>query len=397
MLFGKKKKSENGSKKKPSKEDKKKAKSKKKNNKKNDKEKNKNSSARVSEKEHVFRDVKYFRYMPYSLLVAVVLLIGGFGWMAYNNHQYSVEQSRLSMPMGTQLPLFKGTAKGSAQLTLGNSIISPDRKHMAVSIQYNADAHQYMSSFGYKYHLWLVADKGYPAQQIHMKYGFFGTDGNGILQISSDKPFRNQAIVVMLIDESNMVTSDQLNDSSSPVANDNNIDKSITAQLAAGNMNNSSQDGNNNANSNSQKSSGPAIYYMRLNPYSAKKASKPWKDERELCDMLFVDSNLKKLKKQMNQTQEKLDSAKDTLNEYNERLKINPQDENAIQGKQNIEDSISNLQQTYKTDLKQYNRDKRYEISNNILGKEAHSFRTILTNDMSYFGNSGSGSSGGSN
>lgn len=391
MLFKKKKKSENDLKKKPSKVNKK---NKKKDKSKKKAEKEKNVPNRVSEKEHVFKDVRYFRYMPYSLLVALVLLIGGVGWMAYNNHQYSVEQSRLSMPKGTQLPLFKGTAKGQAQLTIGDSIVSPDKKHMAVSIQYNQAAHMNMSAFGNKYHLWLVTDKGYPVKNIHMKYGFFGTDGNGVLQISSDKPFRNQAIVVMLIDESNLVTEDELNSSSSPVA-DNNIDKSITAQLAEGNMNNNSQDDGTNANGNSHKSSGPPIYYMRLNPYSAEKVNREWDNERELCDLLFVNSNLKKLKKQMNSVRSRLKSAQETLDECNRRLEVNPQDQYATEKKQNMEDSINSLQSTYNQDLKQYKKDKAYRISKHILGDEADSFRVIETNNMSYFGNSGSGSSGG--
>lgn len=390
MLFKKKKKSESDLKKKQSKTDKK---VKKKTAKKEKSKKEKNVPNRVSEKEHVFRDVRYFRYMPYSLLIALVLLIGGVGWMAYNNHQYSVEQSRLSMPKGTQLPLFKGTAKGQAQLTIGDSIISPDKKHMAISIQYNADAHKNMSAFGNQYHLWLVTDKGYPVKNIHMKYGFFGTDGNGVLQISSDKPFRNQAIVVMLIDESNLVTEDELNDSSSPVA-DNNIDKSITAQLAEGNMNNDNQD-NNAATSSSQKSSGPPIYYMRLNPYSAKKVNQGWENERELCDLLFVNSNLKKLKKQMNSVRSQLKATEKTLEECNKRLEVNPQDQYATEKKQSMEDSINSLQNTYDQDLKQYEKDKSYRISKHILGDEADSFRVIETNNMSYFGNSGSGNSGG--
>lgn len=385
MLFKKKKKSGNGSKKELSKVNKEKDTSKKK------AKKEKNTPNRVNEKEHVFKDVRYFRYMPYSLLIALILLIGGVGWMAYNNHQYAVEQGRLSMPKGTQLPLFKGTAKGQAELSIGDSIISPDKKHMAVSIQYNSDAHKNMSSFGNQYRLWLVTSKGYPVKNIHMKYGFFGTDGNGVLQISSDKPFRNQAIVVMLIDESNLATENELDSSESPVA-DNNIDKTITAQLAEGNMNNSQDNGNSNS---SQKSSGPPIYYMRLNPYSAKKVKQNWNNERELCDLLFVNSNLKKLEKQMESARNKLKTAQKTLDECNKRLEINPQDQYAIEKKQNMENSISTLQNTYNQDLKQYKEDKAYRISKHILGDEANTFRIKETNNMSYFGNNDSGNSGG--
>ena len=98
MLFSKKKDSGTSSKKKLSKKEKKTAKAEKNNNKDSRKKesKKKKTPNRVSEKEHVFRDVRYFRYMPYSLLVALIcFLIGGI-WIGYNNHQQKVEAARQS-------------------------------------------------------------------------------------------------------------------------------------------------------------------------------------------------------------------------------------------------------------------------------------------------------------
>lgn len=400
MLFSKKKDSGTSSKKKLSKEEKKKAKAEKKKKKSNNKDskkkdskkkdKKKNAPARVAEKEHVFRDVRYFRYMPYSLLVALVcFLIGGI-WIGYNNHQQKVEAARQSMPIGTQLPLSQGNAKGN--LKVGGIIVSKDHKHMAVSISYDQTAHTNLSAFGSNYFMWLVSSPDFPVKDVHLKYGFFGTDGNGVLQINSDKPLPNEAFVVMLADKSNLVNANQLSASGADDDQDD-IDKSITAQLAEGNLNNNDDNNNNNQNSSSANTKANIpVYYVRLNPYYAKTV-KTWDNERELCDELFVKDNLKKLKQQMNHDTSQLKEAKRTLKEYNRRLAINPQDQNAQQDQQSMEQQIQSLQESYNSAKKQYDRDISYRISEHILGDEATKFHVIQTTNLQFFGNAGPGGS----
>ena len=82
---------------------------------------------------------------------------------------------------------------------------------MAIEINYDDTARKTMSSFGYKYKLYLLAAPNYPADNIKLKYGYFSTDGNGVLQIhSKNGKLKNQAFIVGLGDRSGMVDADNL-------------------------------------------------------------------------------------------------------------------------------------------------------------------------------------------
>ena len=138
------------------KEEKKRLKKEKKKNKKSS-EKSTDGPKRVSEKEHLFSDVKLFRVMPILFVLSFVFLAAGWGGMAYNTHKYNVAQGRVSMKQGETLPLYYGTQENQQKGTLkiGRSILSKDHKQMAVSIQYDSDAHQNLSAFGNEYKLFF--------------------------------------------------------------------------------------------------------------------------------------------------------------------------------------------------------------------------------------------------
>lgn len=343
-----------------------------KNNSKSLKKKNKDSVNRVAEKEHVFPDVRMYHIMPNLLAIAIFLFFIGFGWIFWNSHEYKVAQSRLSMVKGTQLPLFSGSAKG--QLTVGDSILSRDKKHLAVSIRYDATAHSELSAFGKKYGLWVVTPKNYPIKELHVKYGFFGTDGNGVLQISSDRPFKNEAFAVLLVDKGHLLTSEQLNAGVQPLS-DNQINNSITAKLANGELN--QQNGNQTDDGGSQKGT-PPIYSVRLNPYSAVHSKIDWgNNEVKLVDHLFVEKNLRKIKSQISKINTRLNEARETQSEYKDRLKENPNDQTALSNEQEVQSTITSLTTQLRKDRRQLRTLENYKISKHILGSEQTKFRTL--------------------
>ena len=299
---------------------------------KNKKKKNTNSkigfNQKVPEKERVFADVRLYRIMPIVFLVGVLLLVTGIGLFWKTGHDYKIAQGKKSMPYGTQLPILSGSSDRGT-LTLGNSILSKDKKHLAVEIKYDDTAHQYLSAFAKNYRLWLATDQDYDTSGIKMRYGFFGTDGVGVLQLTSNRPFENKAIVALLADHSKLATSQDLNGTS---ATDDTLEKSITAQLADATSDSSSM----TDDSSSQKDEGAPIFYARLNPYSAKK-------------------------------------------------KINPNDQVANDGLTSIQGTIDSLNKDVSTNEKNYRTLKSHQLDENILGKQQTKFKLLKTKNFEYF------------
>lgn len=334
---------------------------------------------KVPEKERVFADVRLYRIMPIVFLVGVLLLVTGIGLFWKTGHDYKIAQGKKSMPYGTQLPILSGSSDRGT-LTLGNSILSKDKKHLAVEIKYDDTAHQYLSAFAKNYRLWLATDQDYDTSGIKMRYGFFGTDGVGVLQLTSNHPFENKAIVALLADHSKLATSQDLNGVS---ATDDTLDKSITAQLADATSSSSSMADD----SSSQKDEGAPIFYARLNPYSAKKVNFNWDENNEvkLVNELFINGNLARYQKEIKQSKEKLASAKKTLREYQKRLKINPNDQVANDGLTSIQNTIDSLNKDVSTNEKNYRTLKSHQLDEDILGKQQTKFKLLKTKNFEYF------------
>lgn len=339
---------------------------------------------RIAEKEHVFGDVRLFRLMPMFAMLGALLLIVGFGWLAWGKHQYNVAQSRISMSDGTKLPMFRGESKG--KLTLTHKLLSKDGKQMAISISYDDEAHSDLSSFGKNYGIWVIGPNGYPMKDISTKYGFFGTDGNAVLQINSKVPFPDQAIAIVIVDKAKLVNASNLATATTTTTEDD-ITTSITAQLSNGTTNNTTSS---SSSSGADSTNNTAMYYVRINPYRTKHASFNWgNNEKKLVQELFVKNNLKDLKKQLQQNNAQLKQAKKTLKEYNDRLAINSQDATALSGKQDIESTITQLEQSNEKANNNYDKLVNTKLGSDILGKQQTSHEALTTSNMQYFTNSG--------
>lgn len=337
----------------------------------------------LSEKEIIFPDIKMYRAMPIIFLVSVLLTIGGYGLLMKNNYDYKVAQSRVSFKKGTELPLLQGSSE--AKLTMGNSIVSKDGRDMAVEINYDDTARKTMSSFGYKYKLYLLAAPNYPADNITLKYGYFSTDGNGVLQIhSKNGKLKNQAFIVGLWDRSGMVNADNLGVNQ---VTEDDVDNSITNQLATGNASSSSDTASSSSSDETKNSKQPAVFYVRINPTSAKHVNVNWDgNEQELVDQLFINKNVKKLRKQLNDLKVQKTSLYANIKEMQARLKKNPNDETAQNELSTLQNQKDTIDRNVEIAQKNYDRVSKARFGDHILGREQTKHKTEISQKVANYG-----------
>lgn len=312
-------------------------------------------------------DVKLFYIMPVMVVIGATCIGAGIGWTKHNNDVYQAHLMASSMKYQEELPLWGGSSKGTLQL--GHTKLSKDGKTLAVEITYDDTAHQELSSFGDRYKLRLVDTDDNRMKDAKLSYGLFGTDGSGILTVTNPKGFKNKSFIVMIIDNGKLVTTDELNDSSTQLS-DSELDKSITAELS--NPSSQSSDENNQQDETKRKNL-PPLYYVRLNARSASRNYRNWKTDNEIVEDLFINSNLDDLKDKMENLQNKITKAEKTLDEMKERLRRNKQDNTAIENKQNLQQSIASMKRQYKEAQKRYDKLDNAKIKANILApKQTH-------------------------
>lgn len=319
-------------------------------------------------------DVKLFYYMPITLVISVFLMLVGFFWIQSNAAVYRAQIMASSMKYEEDLPLWGGQSKG--QLSLGHTRLSKDGKTLAVEIRYDNDAHTGLSSFGNRYKLRLVDTTANRMKHLKMSYGIFGTDGSGVLTLHSKTGFKNAAFLVMIIDNGQLVTTDDLNDPTQ--LSDSDIDNSITAELS-GSSDNSSTNSN---GEDENRAKLPPLYYVRLNAHNAIRNYRNWNSDSEMIDDLFVRENLATLKSSMNKVHAKIIKANRTLDEMNRRIQENSHDQIARTGKQNIKSSLNDLTASYEKNKNKYQKLKNSIIASNILDPKQTHYHTYTVSDL---------------
>lgn len=318
--------------------------------------------------------------MPILMVIGFLFCGTAEYWKIHNSNVYQAKVMESSMQYGEQLPLWGGNSYG--KLTLGHTKLSANGKDLAVEIKYDSDAHTSLSSFGTRYALRLVRTEE-NHMHVKMRYGLFGTDGSGVLDIHSSKGFANQAFVVMIVDRGHLVTSDQLTENDDSASSEADMDKSITAQLSDADSSNSE------STNNAQSKRLPPIYIVRLNAHNADRSVHNWHNDRDIVNDLFVRDNLAKLVKQENRIKTKMRRGQVSLDEMKRRVKENPDDTVSI-------DNVSQLTtalETFKVNLKTAE-DNRRKIENstinpNVLDPVQNKYQTFVEKDL---GNLGGGS-----
>lgn len=321
-------------------------------------------------------DVKMFYIMPIILIIGLICIGASQAMVMHNSQVYKQKVMESSMTYGTELPLWGGTSNGV--LKLGHTKLSHNGKDLAVEIQYNSDAHDALSSFGNRYKLRLV-DTTNNKMHVKMRYGLFGTDGSGVLVVHSDKGFKNQAFVVMIIDNGHLITSDELNNDSGSTMTDDDLDKSITAQLS------NTDDTNSASSSNSASKNLPPLYYARLNAHSTSRSSHNWNNDRDIVEDLFVRSNLRSIEANEKSLEGKIDKGNETLKEMQDRLKENPNDTIAQENVQNLQSSLASLQQSLQSAKANKRKVQNSTIQTNVLDPVQTKYETFTVDNLNQF------------
>lgn len=315
-------------------------------------------------------DVKVFYVMPFLLILGIILIITSQIMVSRNSKAYQEKVLASSMVYNEKLPLWGGTSKG--QLSLGHTLLSEDGKTLVAEIQYDETAHKNMSSFGDRYKLRLV-DTEENQMDVQMSYGLFGTDGSGVLTIHSDKGFANKAFIVMVIDNGQLVTTEDLKTNS--IMTDSEIDQSITAQLSGAFDSQNSQD-------NSEKEKLPPLYYLRLNAQSANRSKNNWKTDKQIVTELFVNKNLDKIRNEVKDMNEKIKKGEETLAEMKQRISENPNDNIARTNIQELETSIENLNRNIETANKNLEKIESSVIKDDVLAPKQTKFNKYTVIDI---------------
>lgn len=302
------------------------------------------------------------------------MIIGGTAKSMQNISAHRELLMEESMQKGEPLALYAGTNKGT--LTLGNSLLSKDGKTIAVEIKYDETAHKNLSSFGERYRLRLVDTFENP-MKVKMTYGLFGTDGSGVLTVHSDTGFKDKAFMVMLIDNGQLVTGSDLQNSTA--LTDSELDKSITSQLS-----NATNTEEQTDQMKEEKKKLPPLYSLRLNAKSMKQDTKNWESDRDIVEDLFVKSNLKEIENQKNDLIKKVEKGNKTLDEMKERVKENPQDTVAQNNIQEIEASITQLQDQVKIAENNIKTIQTSVIEKNVLAPKQEKSEKYTVEDLNY-------------
>ena len=109
---------------------------------------------------------------------------------------------------------------------------------------------------------------------------------------------------------------------------------------------------------------------MRINPTSAKHVNVNWDgNEQELVDQLFINKNVKKLRKQLNDLKVQKTSLYANIKEMQARLKKNPNDETAQNELSTLQNQKDTIDRNVEIAQKNYDRISRARFGDHILGR----------------------------
>lgn len=329
--------------------------------------------------------------MPILVVFGAVLTLSGVWMIHRNSAAYKAEVMQSSMTYGTPLPLWDGDSRGT--LSLGHTELSRDKKTLAVEVVYgdisgdnsaSQRAHSLLSSFGDNYRIWLV-DTDNNRMEAKVNYGLIGTDGSGVLTVHSDKGFQNKAFVIVLIDKKRLVdtgdSSESATEDTTTIASDEEVDKTFTAQLSA------RDDATNDSSTTpaSKRSAAFTSYYIRLNPFSAKRSKQNWSDDSEKIKDLIRQPKVSSLKAKCKTKQQLIQKYTGTLAEMKARRAKNKDDQVAKTNIPEISKSIENLENNIAETKKEIDYYENNQIKPNVLQPKQYKFKHYTLNNLDKF------------
>lgn len=289
--------------------------------------------------------------------IATGFLIVGGVWVAIGLTQEHEHINNVSTPVGTSVSF----VKTGDQVTLNKIAVSKDKRTIAIRYKYSDQTRKDLSMFGNNYQpvtMFKQASdmpKGYSAY-----YGIVSIQGDGVMVLHADKPFKNTAFMLGLYTLKNLATTETQSVTTDNSASSSSTDSSSKdeRQIIMGELSNADVTDSNTSASNDSK---PAIIknlkhnavFIRVNPYSKgikQFSSTGSTNYNEIFKQLFVKDSLARQEINLKQAQSSLQKQKSTTDEMKKRVAIQPDDaqiqsdyQTAVVALQTAEQTVSNL------------------------------------------------------
>ena len=302
------------------------------------------------------RTKKVTKLIKWLVLLAVLFVFSGYklvtGVLTYN---YVTATS--STNYGSQLTF----TRSQATWTLGHIYTDKDKDMLVVQLQSNVQANQNLPANGSDYGVYIY-DKNGGNQTIPVAFGRYGTDGDMYLFLPNPKPnyvyqlfIMNRQFLQQTIQGDNSTSQSSIADINNGRTSSSDERKSITAILSQ----NVNQATDNGVPKYKVASNDTDLISFRVTLNSNAKyvqanktiiLNKPLVTNGTLNFANFFNETLQgtsisTLQKQLTNYNAQLPELKKTENEYQARLKANPNDQASQTSLQNVQTQIQTLQQ----------------------------------------------------
>lgn len=308
------------------------------------------------------------RHNLVSLLLALVLMIGGSVYWGFQHHQYSNYLINNTTPDGTNLQF---TQSGTT-IALNDVWTDRSRDLIVVHLRYPEAAHQALSSDGRNYKMYLAMTGQKPSKNLQMRYGLLGTDGGGYLFIRGK--FQQRAYQVFLTNKKQL-SQDSLDSNPAASASADSTSGTITAAMDSADLNSANDKGILSFANNKKTSTATEDYInFRINPYSetthVSSTSFLTKngeiDYSAVVEAMSTRDMTKSLQKNIDKHEARIKTLNATIHDYQQRLRENRNDDIAGSGISTAKTSLGQENDTVKNlkdELEKYNNHKFDESS----------------------------------
>lgn len=272
-----------------------------------------------------------------TLLSLTALLL--FSLFMYFNKKgdYNADLEMLTTPIGTELAF----SKSGVPLIVNDVWTDKDHKSMVIKFEYSGSARELLSTRGKNYGLFMSTSSG-NVEVEKAEYGILGTDGDGFLLLKGD--FSNRAQQIYMTNLVSLTTVDGLDEIEVTQSNDS---KSMTEAISRMNTEDINKE---TGVAKKEEGDETTVDYInfRVNPYAEN--TKVYNgsfldtegnfDYSKIISISSIDAILKAKDNEIKKGQENIKKLKVTLQEFENRLKVNPDDEVAKQGVEDIKKAI---------------------------------------------------------
>lgn len=292
------------------------------------------------------RDERTKRSVRQFLLTsaAFIAIGGGVVWFGVGQYEYQRDMFYATTAPGTTVQFTNNETDVKIVETW------TDKKHDVSVVRLDfSNASESVSRIGKNYNINIAYLKNAPLpRHFEAKFGFLGASNDAYLFLKGD--LKNSPYKIILSSHRRInQQEDSQSDVSQFLEQNGRIDKALE-----NNEDNDNNDSNNNAPS--QKKAPLDAITFRINPYSDNthqyNGSFLTKDGNldysKIIKVMSVKDNTKAINKQIQADRDYISKAEVTIEEYNDRLKIDPSDTDSKSSKEELESSIKDKEKEIK-------------------------------------------------